>query len=262
MKTILKCENLEKIIADIHREFAPDAIVQHNIKLLGRSGRKRQVDVLIRGSIGIYPLRVAVECKNYNKRVGNKRVGIEKVEAFITKLKDIDANIGVMISSSGYDDGAKAQANNHNVILLNMREAEEADWKDVFSDEHWMHLFIFEVVEVKAYIKPVNSVRDYPYPDELLGNEGDFIAYTIQQLLLRIHEFYPPPSKILLGSIFPDENNTTVLVNIDGIEQPVEAIYYKITFSVKSYSFLATIDSERSQVIETTSKEPKYKLLS
>jgi hypothetical protein len=50
-------------------------------------------------------------------------VGIEKVEAFVTKLRDVGASQGVMVSNTGFDAGAKAIAKDNLVTLLSYRQA-------------------------------------------------------------------------------------------------------------------------------------------
>lgn len=68
---------------------------------MGNSGHTRQVDILIEGTVAGTTIRVAVECKDWSRRVG-----IDTVEQFLGKLADIDADRGIMYSSSGYSQPA------------------------------------------------------------------------------------------------------------------------------------------------------------
>ncbi len=52
-------KDLELLVAKIQRELALHAEVLHNQRLLGRrSGRSRQIDVLLKGWIGQYEARL------------------------------------------------------------------------------------------------------------------------------------------------------------------------------------------------------------
>jgi hypothetical protein len=85
-----KWRDFEVLIAKISSDIAPGATVEHNVKIQGRSGRTRQVDVSIRSTVGLFPIFVAIECRYYRRAVT-----IDKVEAFVTKLQDISAHQGV-----------------------------------------------------------------------------------------------------------------------------------------------------------------------
>ena len=69
-KTSPPWRELEKTVAEIHRQLAPDAEVEHDIKVVGRSGRKRQLDVRITSKIGPYPVNIVLECRKTGRRVG------------------------------------------------------------------------------------------------------------------------------------------------------------------------------------------------
>jgi hypothetical protein len=60
-----KWKQFETIIADIHQQLAPDAVVRHNHRIVGKSGRKRQLDVTVSQNIGDYPMvKSHYFCKN------------------------------------------------------------------------------------------------------------------------------------------------------------------------------------------------------
>jgi hypothetical protein len=88
--------DFELLLTTIHQKLAPGADVTHNCFLKGRSGRRRQIDILLSQTIGLYRAKIAVECRRYKRRVT-----IEKVEAFASKLLDVGVPQGVMVSSAG-----------------------------------------------------------------------------------------------------------------------------------------------------------------
>lgn len=77
-------------------------------------------------------------------------VGIEKVEAFATKLRDVRASCGVMVSQTGFDAGARAMAVQENIILKNYREAEETDWTVLIQPSFWMFTTRNHITDAKC----------------------------------------------------------------------------------------------------------------
>ncbi len=130
-------EDFEKLIAQIHAEVVPDAKVLHNHKLKDKRGRQRQFDVVIESQTGPYPLTIAIECRKYKCPVG-----IDKLDMFATKVRDCGVNHGVMVSTSGFDEGARSQAIEHRITLLSYREAEQADWERIASPASWWKLIM------------------------------------------------------------------------------------------------------------------------
>ncbi len=93
--------------------------VQHNIKLKGRSGCEHQIDVYWEYKKDGITHRVAIECKNYKKRVPK-----EKVCAFYGTLVDLDDVEGIMVSKKGFQKGAKQYAEHYRISLKELREPE------------------------------------------------------------------------------------------------------------------------------------------
>lgn len=138
----------EKLVATLHEQLAPDAEVKHNTKVTGLSGRRRQIDVAIRKRIGLYKTLIAIECKRYARPVG-----IDKVEAFATKLEDIKASHRVMVALSGFDEGAQAIARRKNITTLSYREANELDWRQLTNSESTIKFIVFNIPSVNFSIQ-------------------------------------------------------------------------------------------------------------
>jgi len=100
----------ERLVAAIHKAADKDASVVWNDVIEGR-----QFDVTIRFKKGFYEYLTVIECKYYERPVP-----IEKVEAFITKARDVHANSIVMASTSGFQSGAENVARKHNVKLIHI----------------------------------------------------------------------------------------------------------------------------------------------
>lgn len=100
---------VEHIAALMHKQTGLK--VERNVRLSShrnnRAKTKREIDVLLTGSIAGYPIRLAIECKNEATPIG-----VEKIDAFIAKLQQvgIPTQHGIYVSASGYTEGAIERA--------------------------------------------------------------------------------------------------------------------------------------------------------
>lgn len=94
---------LEQVVAWLHE--APDVIVERNVRLpmLGSRRATREIDVLLTTYAAGYPVRLAVECKNEEVRIGSP-----KIDSFRGKLEAVGLPpaLGIYVSASGYTRGA------------------------------------------------------------------------------------------------------------------------------------------------------------
>lgn len=98
----------ETIVASFHRQFAADAVVTENEMINGR-----QIDVAIRKNVAGHDVLIIIECKDYKRRV---EVG--KVDELIGKMTDVRASKAVLVSDSGFTQGAITRAENDGRIEL------------------------------------------------------------------------------------------------------------------------------------------------
>lgn len=103
---------------------------QHDVKIdcqYINGSRKRQFDGYyeIEQAKPLTPIRIGIECKNFNRRVE-----IGKVEEFTTKIRQCRLDKGIMVSFRGYQGGAKAQAEVANIDLIEFRLSNEEDFID------------------------------------------------------------------------------------------------------------------------------------
>ena len=105
--------------------------VQHNKKIKGKSGCEHQIDVyweyMKDGTLN----RVAIECKNYNSHVP-----LGKVRDFYGVLQDLENVRGIMVSSKGFQKGAKKFASFHGISLKELRVPNLNDFIESISIKH------------------------------------------------------------------------------------------------------------------------------
>jgi hypothetical protein len=103
----------ERIVAEIHRQFADGVTVTEDEKILGKSGEERQIDVVLRGRVSVYPVIIIVDCKDYKRKVG-----IQRVDEMIGKIDDVRASAGIIVSDSGFSKKAIARARKDGRVQL------------------------------------------------------------------------------------------------------------------------------------------------
>ncbi len=127
----------EKDVAAFVAELDDSAVVEHDVKVSGRfSGRKRQIDVRVTGTVGGSTFEVAIECK----RNAKKALGIAVVDEFVGKVLDVGVDRGVLYAFGGFDAGAKARAKGSIHPKIELRDLGDRDvdllqpWADIADD--------------------------------------------------------------------------------------------------------------------------------
>nr|WP_257022661.1 restriction endonuclease [Pigmentiphaga litoralis] len=87
--------------------------MNRDVSITGLSGYTHQIDVVYRMKIWLTEILVLVECKQYKKRVG-----IDDLLEFKSRLDDLRAHKGVFVTSSGYQSGAIEFARANRIALL------------------------------------------------------------------------------------------------------------------------------------------------
>lgn len=117
--------DLEKLVAKIQAQLAPNAEILHDQKLDGRkSGRKRQIDVLVRDRIGQYEIMIVIDCKDYKKPAD-----VKSVEEFYGLCDDVGAQKGVLVCPTGFSAAAKTRADGLQIDLYSPVDTDEHKWK-------------------------------------------------------------------------------------------------------------------------------------
>jgi hypothetical protein len=119
-----KWKRFEKLIHQIHTQFGKDTVTQDE-KLMGFESKVlRQIDVVIRGQINQYPILIVVECKDEARPVD-----VSTMDGFVSVIRDVRANKGVMISKSGFTPAAIELARVHGITTNTYLDTENIDWK-------------------------------------------------------------------------------------------------------------------------------------
>lgn len=111
---------LEKTIRLIQETFkdSENTMIYSNYKIPNESGNKREIDILIVSKINDFEIYIAIECKDYNKKIP-----VEKIEAFQSKCDRIKKiNKKIFVSSKGFQSEAINSANYYGIELFTAEE--------------------------------------------------------------------------------------------------------------------------------------------
>jgi hypothetical protein len=117
---------LERLVDDLHSQLAPpDAVVTLDDKIVGcESKTGRQLDVTIRAAVAQYHILIVIECKDETRPVDVGSTG-----EFASLLRDVKANKGVLISTSGFTKAAVEMARAQGIGTRTYIDTEGVDWK-------------------------------------------------------------------------------------------------------------------------------------
>ena len=109
---------LETLVAFLHEIVGDNVERNAQLPTSDGSGETREIDVLLKVSseeLAGCPIHIPIECKNYGERIG-----VEQIDAFIGKLRDIgiDENLGIYVAASGYTSGAIRRAGSVGIKTL------------------------------------------------------------------------------------------------------------------------------------------------
>lgn len=166
--TTAKGRLFETIVAGMYNE--PDVKVKQNVFLDARcrgdkKRKKREIDILISGQIAGQPVRIAVECKNWAKKIGSP-----EIDSFIGKLGDVGIPIGIYVSASGYTSDAIEYAKEKGISTLILKEiTKEAVTETILKAAKslvYLLLIIKSICLTNEYDKPMDGYAAILYDSE------------------------------------------------------------------------------------------------
>lgn len=242
-----KWKQFETIIAEIHQQLAPNAVVHHNQQIIGKSGNPNQFDVTVSQKIGDYPILVVIECKDQKRAVG-----VGSVREFAERARDAGASLGVMISTSGFAKGAKAVAMQNKIILRTYREAVEEDWYHLLGNRAWLSYIEPKEIEIghvqiiyQGTLKPFlfnSHLELFNHEGVLFGSLRELILQRCETLLNEnlIPLVGPFDLAIVDADLFLKDQNNTLC--------KIEEIHLNLYLRARKY-FL-NLQLEQGQVLE------------
>jgi hypothetical protein len=171
-----KWKRFEKIIHAMHQQLAPaGAIVTADDKLMGCESKvPRQLDVTIRANVAGYGLFIVIECRDESRPIDVNGSG-----EFATKLHDVQANKGIIISTSGFTEGAVTMASARGITTRTYIDTESADWRQdvAISVLVIRHELQYQIRFASILHQPFDLPHDTPFQKiELFSPAGESLG--------------------------------------------------------------------------------------
>jgi hypothetical protein len=162
-------KEFEAIVARLQRTFNKAGTVTCDEKIRGKiSGRPRQIDICIRTTIGTENVLIIVECRKLNRKVD-----VRAVEAFAGVMKDVGAQMGIMVSTAGFSKAAYRRAAGENVSLYRYKDTLKEAWPSGLETN--VLLEIWELTAIEARFILADGTEELITSDEELhffGRDG------------------------------------------------------------------------------------------
>ena len=232
-------KKFERLVAAIHYAETQGATIIWNDTINGR-----QFDVTLRFKVGLHDYLTVIECKDYKEKIP-----VEKIDAFVTKARDVNVSKAIFVSSKGYQSGCFTVAARHGIRLLTLDEKVDVDVGKIAA-EIVPALNIFNVRFV------LEDGNEYPLEDE----DGR-LAYLMGNITLSVSGRKTTPNAFLsswspnISHLTPETEYEQVLVLPKGtsaaIPYEAEVEPEKIKFCYKlTKAFIPKAPTPDTHVLE------------
>lgn len=149
--------------AMLNQDRARNIVVDHNVKLTGKSGEKHQIDVYWEFELGGVVYKTLVSAKDW---AGN--VKKEQVLSFKSVLEDVPGQPrGVIVAREGFQSGAEGYAAYHGITLYVLRKPDDAFWNGR------VRKLVLETQLFKPNYSRLGFVVDRAWLDDLQRDRGE-----------------------------------------------------------------------------------------
>lgn len=222
--------------------------VEHNVMLEGADG-KRQIDVLVKSETCGLNLTTVVECKDYNKKIP-----VSVVDGFHSKLMDVRANKGILISRKGFSSKTLSKAKRLGITLCTADETENENWDSIIDLP--VLLEELHLIDFNINIKYHSAFETKINIDSVLQINGVNLVELIKEKW-RNNQFEEAYDKESETFKFPELNEPLTSKTIENKEFPILSL--AITSKIKRDLFLTTTSKlKNTQILDNITDGKKH----
>jgi hypothetical protein len=119
---LIDWREFELFVADLYKT-SDDLTVSHDVTETGKSGAKRQVDVMVIQKMKLHTIKTIIECKRWKDKVDR-----HIIDVMAASIKDLGANKGAIFTTKGYEEGAVQYAKSENIDIFVIRDINDDEW--------------------------------------------------------------------------------------------------------------------------------------
>jgi hypothetical protein len=117
-------KDYELLIEKIYKELAPDAEIKQDDFIKGEeTGIERQIDLSIRSKVAGVDILIIIQAKDYNRKADINVIG-----SFLSAIRDVRAQKGILICNSGFTKKAIDYAKKERVELYSAHTVLNKRW--------------------------------------------------------------------------------------------------------------------------------------
>lgn len=212
----------QELVGFVIQAFDPNAKVKTEQWITGPDGR-RDMDVLVQGTISGVNYSLVIECKDYNPKTTGK-VGIEYIDALDSKKQDLGVDAAMICSNSGFTADAIRKAKRKHIGVISILKAGDSRIKAIIEEEIYTRRIKIESITTTFR----GDVRSVPRVEDITFHGLPVINWVMNRILNFI-TINPLGSANLLDSC---HFKVPITMDFLGIPTLIEGI--DIYFSVKT----------------------------
>ena len=239
-------EQLVKAIQETIKD-SPNTIVSSNVKLTDINGVQREIDVLVETIVHQMPIKIAFECKDYNRPVD-----IKIVDGFISKCADIPSiNSKVIVATKGFSEGARKKAKGHNIQLYTFEDIPLCSLIATGTTYYGHPTYIPENVYFR--FKNITKGKDRFIPRAYYSDTNEEYETILTDLVNECDNLLTPTQKLKFAQLFFENKQQPFVQTIRFI--PNREIYFidtegqKLIIDFIRISFTINFELEQGTVV-------------
>jgi len=172
-------EKLVRLIQEALKDF-PSTQIFSNYRIENNSGRKREIDVLLKTNINGYEIIIAIECKDYKTPIP-----VEKIEAFNSKCQRIKGiSKKIFVTTHGYQSDSYEAAKDFDIELYRFDEINIQDIIQWFPIKQLKAKYLLKLpYRIETQAEP-EDIKKIPQDKELIIHFYDNSPSTTLSTLL------------------------------------------------------------------------------
>ena len=186
-KPLPKGTAFELQVASIQAALDPNSKVTHNEKIVDKVGIARQCDVVVRGALGGRQVLGIIEARDHAKRTG-----LSQVEAFAKKCENLNANLRVIVSRSGFTPNALKLAEREGVGCLSLAPNGDPSVGFALGSYWYGRVRTWRIIRVGATPIPEGFDPTQGLMEDILFEGRPIVNWFFRELVTKHQEFEDP----------------------------------------------------------------------
>ena len=151
-----RSNDFQRLVYLTRRNLADGAVVTESKMMRDRLTKSyREVDVVIKGCVGLHPVVVCIECRDH-KRAAD----VSWVDAMKAKHDRLETNALLLASAAGFTKEAKEVAERYGIELFSLEDQDRGDLKELLGPggSLWHKTCELGVEKVTALVAKVDDL--------------------------------------------------------------------------------------------------------